>query len=93
MTRRYVSAEEAVQWGFVSKVVPSVDLLDAAFELADEIKQMPPLSLRAIKKAVNCGMGGYELAEHAMNSLQYSDDAEEGITAFLEKRKPIFKGR
>ncbi|MBN2515893.1 MAG: enoyl-CoA hydratase/isomerase family protein [Deltaproteobacteria bacterium] len=93
MTRRYISAEEAVQWGFVSKVVPYDDLLDTAFELADEIKQMPPLSLKAIKKAVNWGMGGYELAEHIMISLQCSDDAEEGITAFLEKRKPIFTGR
>lgn len=93
MTRKFVSAEEAVRWGFVTKVVPHDKLMEAAFELAEEIKKMPPLSLRAVKKAVNQGMQGYEFAEYIMDSLQKSEDASEGMNAFLEKRDPAFKGR
>jgi len=93
MTRKFVSAEEAVRWGFISKVVPHDKLMEAAFELAEEIKKMPPLSLRAVKKAVNQGMQGYEFAEYIMDSLQKSEDASEGTSAFLEKREPAFKGK
>jgi enoyl-CoA hydratase/carnithine racemase len=93
MTRKFVSAEEAVRWGFVTKVVPHDKLMEATFELAEELKKMPPLSLRAVKKAVNQGMQGYEFAEYIMDSLQKSEDALEGTTAFLEKREPAFKGR
>jgi len=93
MTRKFVSAEEAVRWGFVTKVVPHDKLMEATFELAEELKKMPPLSLRAVKKAVNQGMQGYEFAEYIMDSLQKSQDALEGTTAFLEKREPAFKGR
>ena len=93
MTRKFVSAEEAVRWGFVTKVVPHDKLMAAAFELAEEIKKMPPLSLRAVKKAVNRGVEGYEFAEYIMTSLQKSEDALEGMNAFLEKREPTFKGR
>jgi enoyl-CoA hydratase len=93
MTRKFVSAEEAVRWGFVTKVVPHDKLMEAAFELAEEIKKMPPLSLRAVKKAVNQGMQGYEFAEYIMDSLRKSEDASEGMKAFLEKREPVFKGR
>ena len=93
MTRKFVSAEEAVRWGFITKVVPHDTLMEAAFELAEEIKKMPPLSLRAVKKAVNRGVQGYEFAEYIMDSLQKSEDAGEGMSAFLEKREPVFKGR
>ena len=93
MTNRYLSAEEAPQWGLVSDVVPPDKLMDAAMELANEIKKMPPLSIKAIKEAVNRGMEGYEYSRQVFAKLQKTDDAREGARAFLEKREPHFRGK
>lgn len=90
---RYLTAEEAYQWGIVNKVVPPEKLMDAAIELADEIKKMPPLSIKAIKEAVNRGFEGYEYSQQVMANLQATEDAREGAQAFMEKREPKFKGR
>lgn len=93
MTRNFITAEEAVKWGFVSKIVPLEELMDAAFELADEIKKMPPIALSCVKKAVNRGFEGYEYAQEVLGYLQKTEDAAEGTAAFLEKRDPVWKGR
>lgn len=93
MTNRYLSAEEAHQWGLVAKVVPHEKVMDAAMELANEIKKMPPLSIKAIKEAVNRGMEGYEYSRQVFANLQQTEDAREGARAFLEKREPHFQGK
>ena len=93
MTNRSLSAQEAYEWGLVSKVVPDEKVMEAALSLAEEIKEMPPLSIKAVKKAVNRGMGGYDYACEAFANLRQTEDAREGAQAFLEKRKPHFKGR
>lgn len=93
MTRRFLSAQEAYEWGIVTKVVSHEMLMDAAFALAEEIKKMPPLSVKAVKQAVNMGMAGYEYAQQVLGNLQKSQDAKEGARAFLEKREPRFEGR
>ncbi len=93
MTCKYLSAEEAYQWGLVTKVVPHDKLMDAAMELANEIIKMPPLSIKAIKEAVNRGMEGYEYASQVMANLRQTEDYKEGTRAFMEKREPVFKGR
>ena len=93
MTNRYLSAQEAHEWGLVNKVVPSEKIMDAAMELANEIKKMPPLSIKAVKEAVNRGMGGYEYANQVISNLQQTQDAVEGARAFLEKREPRFQGK
>jgi enoyl-CoA hydratase len=93
MTCKYLTAEEAYQWGLVTKVVPHEQLMDAAIELADKIKKMPPLSIRSIKEAVNRGLEGYEYAYQTMMNLTLTEDFQEGIRAFLEKREPEFRGR
>jgi len=93
MTNRYLSAQEAHQWGLVAKVVPHEKLMDAAMELANEIKKMPPLSIKAVKEAVNRGMEGYEYSRQVFANLQQTEDAREGARAFLEKREPHFQGK
>jgi len=93
MTNRYLSAQEAHQWGLVAKVVPHEKVMAAAMELANEIKKMPPLSIKAIKEAVNRGMEGYEYSRQVFANLQQTEDAREGARAFLEKREPHFQGK
>lgn len=97
MTRQsldsYLTAEEAYQWGIVNRVVPLNKLMDTAIQLANEIKKMPPLSIKAIKEAVNRGFEGYEYSRQVMANLQATEDAREGAQAFMEKREPNFKGR
>lgn len=93
MTCRFLSAEEACQWGIVTRVVPPEKLIDEAMVLANEIAQMPPLSIKAIKEAVNRGMEGYEYANQVMANLQRTEDFKEGTKAFMEKREPVFQGR
>jgi len=93
MTSKYLTAEEAFQWGLVTKVVPHEKLMDAAIELANKIKKMPPLAIRSIKEAVNRGLEGYEYAYQTMLNLSLTEDAREGIQAFLDKREPRFQGK
>ena len=97
MTRQtldtYLTAEEACQWGIVNRVVPLDKLMDTAMQIANEIKKMPPLSIKAIKEAVNRGFEGYEYSRQVIANLQATEDANEGAQAFKEKREPNFKGK
>ena len=93
MTCKFLSAEEAYQWGLVTKVVPHEKLIEAAMELANQIAKMPPLSIKATKEVVNRGMEGYEYIDQVMTNLRQTEDFKEGTRAFLEKREPVFKGR
>jgi len=62
-------------------------------ELSNKILKMPPLSIKAIKEAVNRGMEGYEYASQVIANLRQTEDFKEGTRAFMEKREPVFKGR
>jgi len=90
---RYLTAEEAYRWGIVNEVVPPDQVMDTAIRLADEIKKMPPLSIKAIKEAVNRGFEGYEYSRQVTANLRATEDAREGAQAFMEKREPNFVGR
>lgn len=93
-----VDAEEAYRLGLVNKVVPPESLLDEAKKWARTLSQRPPLALKAVKSCVNVGMQmplsaaiDFEAKEAAI--LVNSEDRQEGMRAFIEKRPPEFKGR
>jgi len=94
MTCDQISAEEALRIGLINKVVPHDELMDAAMEMAQKIKSKAPVAIELIKSAVNRQLHGEELAyaSGAMGMLFKTEDAKEGMDAFLNKRKPNFKG-
>jgi len=84
--------------GLVNRVVPSAELSTAAEALAGEIAQLAPLAIRACLKAVVVGTElplaeGLALEAKLFASLFATEDMREGTRAFLEKRKPRFKGK
>jgi enoyl-CoA hydratase len=98
LTGRSLSATEAHQRGLVAEVVAREDLVPAALRLAAEIAAMPPLAVRAAKEAVNRAYelsleAGLEFERRNFFMLFASDDQKEGMAAFIEKRKPTWKGR
>ncbi len=93
-----LDAQEALQIGLVNKVLPLSELMSTAMEMAQTICERGPLAVRAIKKAVLRGLEmplreGLLLEQYLAEPLRQSEDAKEGIRAFIEKRKPEFKGK
>lgn len=96
-TGRQVEAEEALAIGYADKVAPSEEILDMALTDAAEWATKPTLALAAAKKTLAEGRGvpldeGIAIEKEAFDALFVSDDALEGISAFLEKREARFKG-
>jgi len=93
-----VDAREAERIGLVNKVVPTESLLAEARKLADLYKQRPPVVLKLVKAAINDGMQmsmaqGLDYEAKCATLVSFTEDFEEGRKAFLEKRKPVFKGQ
>lgn len=98
LTGRFLTAEEALNLKLVNKVVPVEVYLREALKLASEIAQMSPIAAQLAKEAVN-----HAFASHLDEGLQFerknfylcfsSEDQKEGMAAFVDKRKPAFKGR
>jgi len=98
LTGRNLSAREAEAHGLVTRVVAREETLGAALDLAREVAAMPPLAVRAAKEAVNRAFelsleAGLEFERRNFFLLFSSDDQKEGMAAFVEKRKPTWKGR
>jgi enoyl-CoA hydratase/carnithine racemase len=97
LTGEPIDAATALEWGLVNRVVPGEDLDAAAAELVDRIAASSPLTVRIGKEAfyaqVELGeQGAYELTKGVMAANSLAGDAQEGMSAFLEKRTPTWKG-
>jgi len=93
-----IDAAEAMRIGLVDRVVKREDLLDEARKLATKILEKGPLAIEAAKKAINEGLAvplreGLRLEARYFGGLFSTEDKDEGARAFLEKRKPVFKGK
>lgn len=96
-TGKRISAEEGKQWGLLNHVFTTEILLEETLQLAASIAKNAPLSLKALKKAVNKGTEtdlatGLVLELEAYYKCANSEDRLEGIYAFNEKRPPEWKG-
>lgn len=98
LTGRPISARQAEAFGLVTRVVPAEAVLDEAVALAKEIASKPPVAVRLAKESILKAFdttieSGLDYERRAFYLLFATEDRTEGINAFLEKRKPIFRGR
>jgi 2-(1,2-epoxy-1,2-dihydrophenyl)acetyl-CoA isomerase len=98
LTGRELSAQEAFEWGIVTRVVPDEDLMEEAAGLASQLAAGPTKALGASKRLLH--RGWTETLETQMEheaqtiaDIARTADAREGIAAFMEKRSPEFTGK
>ena len=98
LTTDIIDAAEAERIGLVNRVVPHEQLMGATMELAEKIAGKPPIAVRLAMEGIRRGLGwpmDEYMRYHALASpfCAETEDHKEGALAFLEKRKPVFKGR
>ncbi len=98
LSGRFLSAEEALDYGLVSRVAPADSYLDEAIKLAHTMAKKGPLALQIGKEAVNKAFEttlgeGVQFERRLFYMLFSTEDQKEGMKAFMEKRKPDFKAR
>ncbi|MBI5968478.1 MAG: enoyl-CoA hydratase/isomerase family protein [Deltaproteobacteria bacterium] len=97
-TGKRISAQEALALGIVNKVAPVEQVEEAILQMAEEIRANAPIAIRQAKKAIELGMDvdlhtGLEIEIEAFNVNLVTEDRQEGIRAFNEKRPPLWQGR
>ena len=97
LTNRLLSAAEALEWGVVNKVVPDDQVLTEAQALAQQLAAGPTLAYGAVKSLLNGSFdqsleGQMELESRAIAEMITTNDGQEGVAAFLAKRRPEFSG-
>jgi enoyl-CoA hydratase/3-hydroxyacyl-CoA dehydrogenase len=95
LTGDAITGEEAFEFGLASAVVPDHELLDTALAWARKLAGAAPLALEQIKRVSAAGDldAGLAAEMQAFGTVFASEDAREGITAFLTKRRPRWQGR
>jgi enoyl-CoA hydratase len=98
LTGEMIDAREALRIGLVARVVPLVELMSEAKRIANLIASKAPLAIAACKRVINNGAhlsidDALELEALEFGTLVDTEDIREGTGAFLEKRKPVWKGR
>lgn len=93
-----INADRALQIGLVTRLVESDDLIPEVRRMADHLAQFAPFVPRTMKAMVHFGMeasmaGALMFEKYAQGALVQTEDKVEGITAFLDKRTPEFKGK
>lgn len=94
-----INAQQAYQWGLVSEVVPREALMKRAWEIAAHVaEEAAPLAVQGSKKAILGALErgpseGIAYAWKVLSDIQETEDTKEGFRSFLERRKPLFKGR
>jgi enoyl-CoA hydratase/carnithine racemase len=97
-TGRRVGAEEALQIGLANKVCPAEALVDECRAMAAMIREAGPIAIQQAKYAINTGLEtdigtGLAIESNAYWTVIPTEDRLEGLAAFREKRKPVYKGK
>ena len=97
LTGKIIDAEEAYRIGLVNKVVPAARLMDESREWAKTLGEKSPIAMKYALRAINEGLevdlaSGLRVEGLCLGACFASKDSKEGLTAFLEKRKPEYKG-
>jgi enoyl-CoA hydratase len=97
LTGEIIDAQEALRIGLVERVVPASELMNEARRIATKIASKAPLATAACKRTINNGAhlsidDALELEALEFGTLVDTEDIKEGTSAFLEKRKPVWKG-
>jgi enoyl-CoA hydratase len=97
-TGAQIPVKDVERWGLVNKVVPQGEALNEAITLAKKIQEKSSINLSYVKRAINEGLDmklqeGFDFEAEMVGLNCMTEDKNEGVTAFLQKRKPQFKGR
>jgi enoyl-CoA hydratase len=98
LTGEFIPARQALALGLVNHVVPDAEVRARSVEMAQKIAANAPLAVRAMKEATLRTLAmrpgeAFRYAGSVLRELEHTEDAREGMRAFLEKRQPVWRGR